>query len=144
MEWNCIKTQADVDNLNELFGNFHDCCLKELCFSTGGFVDKDYAMNVMSSPVARLLFQRQAKNPAVIELEFNNIVQINIKPVAENHGVDIISTHLYLNDDIFFWNENDYEFHENGKDENTWVAAKAARWRVRDSALGSEMVYMID
>ena len=112
MEWKCIKTQAEVDELNELFGNFHDACLKELCFSTGGFVSENYAMHVISNPVARLLFQRQKRDPAVIELEFDGILQINIKPVGEDHGVDIISTHLYLEEGIFFWNEKDYEYHE--------------------------------
>ena len=30
MEWNHIITQKEVEELNELFENFHDCCLKEL------------------------------------------------------------------------------------------------------------------
>ncbi len=144
MEWKCIKTQAEVDELNELFGNFHDACLKELCFSTGGFVSENYAMHVISNPVARLLFQRQKRDPAVIELEFDGILQINIKPVGEDQGVDIISTHLYLEEGIFFWNEKDYEYHEKGKNECTWIAARAVRWRAKDSALGSKMVYMVD
>lgn len=144
MEWNCVRTQADVNRLNELFGNFHDSCLKELCFSTGGFVSETGAMNVVGCPVARLLFQRQENKPSVIELEFANVVQINIKPVDENQGVDIICAHLYFEDGIFFWSEKDYEYHEKGKDGSTWIAAKAVRWRVRESALGSEMVYMGD
>ena len=101
MEWKCIKTQAEVDELNELFGNFHDACLKELCFSTGGFVSDNYTMQVISTPAARLLFQRQKRDPAVIELEFSGVLQINIKPVGENEGVDIFSTHLYWTEEIF-------------------------------------------
>ena len=144
MEWNSVKTQMDVDNLNILFGNFHDCCLKELCFSTGGFVDKNYAMAVTSLPVARLLFQRQARDPAVIEIEFKHVIQINIKPVKENEEVDIIATQLYFKDGIFFWSERDFEFHEKEKDESTWIAARSVRWRVKDNALGREMLYMVD
>lgn len=46
MEWNHIITQKEVDELNELFENFHDCCLKELCFSTGGFVTKTWFFRI--------------------------------------------------------------------------------------------------
>lgn len=144
IEWNIIKTQEDVDLLNDIFGNFHDCCLKEICFTTGGFVAENYAMNVLSSPVARFLLQRQIKSPAVIELEFNKVIQINIKPVDTNQGVDIICTHLYLKDEIFFWSERDYEYNEKNKDKNTWIAASAVKWRQRDDLLGERMVYMVD
>lgn len=144
MKWNLVKTQEDVNNLNEIFGNFHDSCLKEICFSTGGYVSDNLAMNVISMPVARLLFQRQWEKPAVIELEFREVIQINIKPVEKDQGVDIISTHLYLKDNIFFWSERDYEYHESKKDMNTWIAAKFVQWRERDDLLGSKMVYMND
>lgn len=36
MLWNEIITQEDVKNFNDLFGGFHDSCLKEMCFSSGG------------------------------------------------------------------------------------------------------------
>lgn len=144
MKWNIIKNQEDVSFLNDIFGNFHDSCLKEVCFSTGGFVAENYAMNVLGLPIARFLFQRQAQNPAVIELEFSEVIQINIKPVEKNQGVDIISTQLYLKDGIFFWSEKDYEFYENDKDMNTWIAARAVKWRERGEALGNNMVYMVN
>lgn len=73
-----------------------------MCFSSGGYVSADLRMDVKSNPIARFLFQRQWEDPAVIEVEFSNIVQINIKPASENNGVDIIRTHLYLEDEMFF------------------------------------------
>lgn len=143
MSWNSIKNQQDVDELNGIFDNFHDSCLKEMCFSTGGFVTRELAMNVIGSPIARFLFQRQANEKTVIELEFKDVLQINIKPVGSNQGVDIISTHLYFEDGIFFWSEKDYEFHEK-KETTTWIAAKSVQWREREDALGEKMVYMTD
>lgn len=144
MNWNIIKTQEDVEFLNDLFGNFHDCCLKETCFTTGGFVSKNYAMNVLSTPVARFLLQRQIEKPAVIELEFSEVIQINIKPVDINQGVDIICTHLYLKNGLFFWSEKDYEYHEKNKDMSTWIVARAVKWRQRDDLLGEKLVYMVN
>ena len=144
MKWTIIKSQEDVDCMNEMFGEFHDCCLKEVSFSTGGYVADNLSMNVFSFPVARFLFQRQMRNPSVIEVEFKDIIQINIKPVEKDQGVDIIGTHLYLEEGIFFWSEKDYEFHDSDKDKYTWIAARFVRWRERDDLLGGKMVYMID
>ena len=55
-----------------------------------------------------------------------------------------IPTQLYFKDGIFFWSERDFEFHEKEKDESTWIAARSVRWRVKDNALGREMLYMVD
>ena len=144
MLWNEIITQEDVKTFNNIFGEFHDSCLKEMCFSSGGYVSADLRMAVQSNPIARFLFQRQWEDPAVIEVEFSNIVQINIKPASQNNGVDIIRTHLYLEDEMFFWSEKDYQFWRKDKDRCTWIASKAVKWRVRDELLGEEKVYMKD
>lgn len=75
-------------------------------------------------------------------MEFTEIIQINIKPVKENEGVDIITTNLYLDNGIFFLSERDYEYSDYKKNERTWIAAKKVCWRERDDLLGDEMIYM--
>lgn len=143
MNWKILMTNGDVREFNAMFGNFHDSCLKEMSYATGGYVSTDLEMNVESLPIARYLFQRQMKEPSVVELEFREILQMNIVPVGNDEGVDIIHTHLYFEDGIFFLSEKDYEFEER-KSDSTWIAAKYARWRVRDDLLGEDMVYMKD
>lgn len=101
-------------------------------------------MNVTSFPVARFLFRRQMINPSVIEMEFKKIMQINIKPVEKDQGVNILDTHLYLKDGVFFGSEKDYEFHDKNKNAYTWIAARSVKWRKRDDLLGNKMVYMPD
>lgn len=144
MLWNEIVTQEDVKAFNDNFGIFHDACLKEMCFSSGGWVSDDLRMSVLSNPVARFLFQRQFRNPSAIEVEFSDIIQINIRPVPSDNGVDLRETHLYLDNGIFFWSERDYEFLEEGKDKCTWIAAKVVKWRERDDTLGEQKIYMKD
>lgn len=90
------------------------------------------------------MFRRQMINPSVIEMEFKKIMQINIKPVEKDQGVDILSTHLYLQDGVFFGSEKDYEFHDKNKNAYTWIAARSVKWRKRDDLLGNKMVYMSD
>lgn len=144
MSWNVIESRSDVDNLNDMFDNFHDSYLKEMCFSTGSYVKKDLNMYEYNKPVARFLFQRKWENPSVIEIEFRDIIQINIKPEAKNQFTDIVIAHLYLDGNVLFWSARDYEMHESGKDKHTWIAAKSVRWRVREELLGGDMVYMRD
>lgn len=144
MCWQIIKSQADVDYLNDAFDNFHDSYLKELCFSSGSYINLDRSMNENNEPIARFLFQRQWENPSVIEIEFKDVIQLNVKPEDKDEFTYISIAHLYLHNDTFFWSARDYEIHEDGKDAYTWVAAKQARWRVRDELMGSKKVYMKD
>ncbi|TYQ13392.1 UNVERIFIED_CONTAM: hypothetical protein Cloal_4467 [Acetivibrio alkalicellulosi] len=113
-----------MDHLNNTFDNFHDSYLKEMCFSSGSYIAKDLSMNEFNSPVARFLFQRKLENPAVIEIEFRDVIQINIKPEGKDQFTDIVIVHLYFEHGIFFWSSKDYEFHEEEKDNYTWIAAK--------------------
>jgi hypothetical protein len=144
MPWNEIKNQIEVDSFNECFGYFHDSCLKELWFSTGGYVNKDYRMNPISNPIARLIFQRQSEQLSIIEIEFKDVIQINVRPVPINYGVDIIQTHMYFENGVFFLSDKDYEYSENGKDKSTWIAAKKVRWRKIDNGLGKNNYYIVD
>ncbi|AOY76024.1 hypothetical protein [Clostridium formicaceticum] len=144
MSWKVIESKSDVDYLNDIFGNFHDSYLKEMCFSSGSYIREDLSMYECNSPVARFLFQRQWENPAVIEIEFRDVIQINIKPEEKDQFTDIVTAHLYFDNNVFFWSTRDYEIHEDGKDNHTWIAAKFVQWRVRDEFLGSGMVYMKD
>lgn len=144
MSWRIIKSKDDVDYLNDIFDNFHDSYLKEMCFSSGSYIQKDLSMYENNKPVARFLFQRLWENPSVIEIEFRNIIQINIKPEGENQFTDIMITHLYLDNNIFFWSTRDYEINDDRKDNHTWIAAKFVQWRVCDELLGGNMVYMKD
>lgn len=144
MSWNNIKSQTDVEHVNNLYDNFHDSYLKELCYSSGSYVNTDHSMNERNEPVARLLFQRRWENPSVIELEFSDVIQINIKPEKKNEFTYINTTHLYLYNGIFFWSAGDYEIHENGKDAHTWIAAMQVKWRIRDDLLGNDKIYMRD
>ena len=138
MSWKVVKSKSDIDYLNEIYDNFHDSYLNEICFHAGDLIQSENS-NVTT---ARLLFEREWKNPSIIEIEFREVIQINIKPEGKNQFRDIIVSHLYFNNDIFFWSAHDYEFHEKEKDNYTWIAAKFVRWRVRDNLLGCNRVYI--
>jgi len=143
MGWNVINSQVDIDNLMECFGGFHDSCLKEIWFTTGTYVNEDLSMSMINEPSARAIFQRQGKAPSVIEIEFNNIVKINIKPVYEGYSTDIFSAIINKVDDTYYWADWDgWSLQKsNGENECTWIASKQIKWRERDNLLGGKKIY---
>lgn len=142
MNWNQVISEQDVRNINDFYDNFHDTYLKEICYSTGSYVSEDLQMYEKNEPTARFLFQRPYGNPSVLEIEFCEVIQLNIKPVDKSQFTDILISHLYLECGIFFWSTKDYELQEADKESHTWIAAKSVRWRIRDDLLGSKMAYM--
>lgn len=142
MIWNEIKTRNDVEKLNDMFDNFHDSYLKEMSFSSGCFIDEKLKMHEINNPTARFLFQRAWRNPAVIEIQFENVIQVNIKPNSKNEFSDIMIAHLYLEDNVYFWSARDYEFKEDGKDNYTWIASRGVKWRINNNCLGEKTIYL--
>ena len=58
--WKIIRSKQDINNFMTLFGGFHDACLKEICYNSGAFVNKDLSMNpVNSERLLYAIFQRQ-------------------------------------------------------------------------------------
>lgn len=130
MDWNIIKNQNDVDEFNYIYGNFHDSVLKEICFSSGSYVDENFKLSIINNPVARFIFQSEfleAKYSAV-EIEFSSVVQINIKPPESKYSdLSILKSNLYLFENVFYLGESDYKDYKLERDDFTWVSAKSVR-----------------
>ena len=146
MNWNVINNQKDLDEFNYNYSNFHDSMLKEICFSTGAYVDENLVRRNINLPVARFVFQSECANPedSVVEIEFSNVVQINIRPKDENQDLSIIDAKIYLDNGIFYFNEADCAIQDSDKDDFTWISAKNVKWRMREDLLGHAPIYMKD
>lgn len=140
-EWKIINSKEEADELSDLYCNFHDGCLKEIWFSSGAHLKRNFTISAISNPIARFLIQRPWPNPRVIEIEFTEIVQINIKPEGDDVFIEILDTRLYFEDGIFFWSVQGYQINDEDKDKYTWIAAKKVRWRVVEELIGEETVY---
>jgi len=148
MNWNVINNEKDLDEFNYDYGNFHDSVIKEISFSSGGYVDEKLILNLTNNPVARFIFQSEcaATQYSVVEIEFSNIIQINIKPQEENYGgcFWIKDAEIYLDNGIFYFNEADCAIQDSDKDDFTWISAKNVKWRMREDLLGHAPIYMKD
>lgn len=79
MEWVEIKGNDDIKGLLELFGYFHDSCLKELMMWTDSYVDHNRSMSVGLGldTKMQMLFHRQFNNPSAIEILFEQVTHFS-------------------------------------------------------------------
>jgi hypothetical protein len=143
MEWNRIGTQAEADTLMEVFGNFHDSCIREAHLWTDHLVTPELSMSCSGrlDNRIRLLIQRQSISPSAIELFFEEVTRINLVPAPENYDSVISAATLLVQDAYVFWSpESGWSPSGPGRDNVTWLSARKLSWRVVDW-LGAELRY---
>jgi hypothetical protein len=142
--WTKVEIEEDIEKLLDAFGGFHDGCLREVHIWTGTFVNSDL---MMACPVdldthIRMLFQRQGKDPSAIELLFDQVVRFNLTPSAENYDSIIYDASLLFQENIIYWADTSgWTPNSDGRDEVTWIAAKALSWRDASEWMGGELRY---
>ena len=47
--WNEITTAEDIVNFMNMFGYFHDSCIKEIKYVNGAFVNEDLGMHPINN-----------------------------------------------------------------------------------------------
>jgi hypothetical protein len=143
MEWRKIETQADADALMEVFGNFHDSCIREAHLWTGHSVSRNLQMSVCPGldNNIRFLIQRQFERPSTIELLFEQVTRLNLVPSPENYDSVIRAATLLAQEGLLYWSpEGDWGPKKTNRDDFTWVSARTLGWREVDW-LGKELRY---
>lgn len=141
MNWNELKTQQDINVLLDTFGYFHDGCIKELKYISGEYVAENLSMYPFNSQrKLSIIFQRQYKDPSVIEIVFEGVVKLNLEPNNEQYDEIIFEAFLGINNNLIYWADTK-EFSFDNPTNCTWVAANRAKWRVADEYIGGEEVY---
>ncbi len=146
LDWTSIATDAEIKEFMNLFGYFHDSCIKEIHYRTGTFVRKDLSMTMLNEAVVRVLFQRQWENPSVIEVELGNLIKLHVKPVDKEYSTDIYEATFIKMGDVFYWADKD-DWTESNRDDYdfaTWISARRVRWRRREDLIGEELFYLRD
>ncbi|OXM82283.1 hypothetical protein CF651_31760 [Paenibacillus rigui] len=146
MDWIPLNTQEDLDKFMNLFGWFHDACLKELYLWTEHYVDFNYSMGVSDKLDNRIrtLFQRQWQNPSAIELLFEEVIKLSISPSPENYDSIIYEGTFLYDNGIFYW-ADDRNWNPNKKLDYkvNWIAARKVSWREVSNWMGKQQRYGI-
>jgi len=143
MKWNQIETQTDADVLMDLFGGFHDGCVREAHLWTDHWVASDLSMSCPGhlDNRIRFLIQRQFHNPSAIELLFDEVTRFNLVPTPDNYDSIIYDATLVVRDGIIYWSpEDDWSPDSPIRDNDTWISAKKLSWRIVDW-LGEKLHY---
>jgi len=143
MEWHELVCQDDIDKLMNIYGHFHDGCIKEIHYISGAYVGDNLSMMPINTQrILKVIFHRQARNPAAIEVEFSKLVQFNLKPVDENYTTEIFGTFMkYINGVIYWADDDSWNIESEDKSEYTWIAASHVRWRENNNYLSDEIIY---
>jgi len=143
MNWIELKEESEIKVLLEDFGYFHDGCLKEMHMWTETYVEENLNMNAPGEldTNVKLLFQRQFKNPSVIELWFEGVTGMHILPTAENFASILFEAVILKQNNTYYWSD-DIDFDPNEIEYNaSWISAKNLRWRERNDWMGKQNRY---
>ncbi len=145
--WNVIVTQSDADNLIDIFGAFHDGCIKEMKYISGEYVSEDMRMYPLNSKRdLSVIFQRQSRNPCAIEVVFSKLIRMNLSPKDEQFDGIILGACIAVNEDGITWIDDDWVKADNINqalvEDNTWIKAKEMKWRTADEFIGKEEVFI--
>jgi hypothetical protein len=147
--FNKISTQDDVQELMKKFGSFHDSCIKELRYISGGYVSKGYSDQnrpmypLNSKRSVNIIFQSQNADYSVIEMKFDYIQKLNLVPRNEDYDCVIYDASLVKIGDLFYWSEwGDFKIEDIINENRTWISSKEVHWRqLPEEFLGDKLIY---
>ncbi|MBE7030715.1 MAG: hypothetical protein E7409_04715 [Ruminococcaceae bacterium] len=133
MMWNEINTEQELNEFLELYGNFHDSCLKELRYISGAFVNKNLGMHPINDKrKLYVVFQRQCEKNPTIEIEFSGLLKLNLLPNDETYTCEILDVAMFFENGEFYWGDSIWFKEEREQYDGTWICAKRVRWRIAE------------
>lgn len=142
--WTLIQSDQDAIHLLDVFGGFHDGCIREMHVWTETWVSDDLGMACPTHRDVRIrvLFQRQFRNPSAIEMVFDQVVGMHLVPSPENYCSIIFDACLSRWDDTFYWaGRKGWTPDSADRDSVTWIGAKVVHWRDASDWMGEEPRY---
>jgi len=142
--WKELKDQNDLDELMNIFGRFHDSCIKESYMWTEHYVNEDLVMrlSVKRDVRVRILIQRQCLNPSAIELMFEEVTKILITPSPEDYDSLIYeATFLHTNGTFYWADDRSWIPDEQGFSSGNWISSKKVKWRDASDWMGKTLRY---
>lgn len=115
-EWNYIQTQDEANEFMKLFAGFHDSTLEKLYYE-----DEQGSTNVV------VTFDNSGWY-GIVELCFEGVLAINIRPAKENYSRDIYEGTLLIHDETVLWADW-YMENEDLSFDGSYIKALNLKWR---------------
>lgn len=115
-KWNYIRTQEDADELMKLFAGFHDSVINKMLY------EEEYGKRKLN-----VAFDNSGWY-GVIEVCFEGLIAMNLRPYAENYSREIFEASLIVNDETMFW-AGECMDKEDLNYTGTYIKALNMKWR---------------
>jgi len=142
-----IKTEDDIEYLQQSFGYFHDSVITNACFKTGNHVCDKYIMSFGNESDYKVhLFLSRQGEPRNIELIFAGVKRLNLAGYQNYYTVDIsgclfkLCTDLIAgrDDPLILWSVGDFSNNNEPesakrillKHTDSYVIASSLRYRI--------------
>lgn len=144
MVWNLIDTQGDINTFMNQINFFHDGCIKEIKYISGSYVDKNLSIfPINNKRNLYVIIQRQCNKLSTIELLFQGICKMNLTPHNEEYDCVIHKASMEKINDMYYWADWDgFKISDIGKIDGTLIIASKISWRILDSSLGKNEIYI--
>ena len=126
-----IKNETDISELMIFYDNFHDSLIKEIHYTSGGYVQDDRVMYPVNSERAlSILFESQHAECKILELQFDKIKEFHLIPNGPDFDCVIYGATFKKDGKLFFWADcPDLSVDKIPKDYGTWVISESVSWR---------------
>jgi len=138
--WQYITDELAIKDLMAMTHEFHDSCLKEMKYTSGAYIDQSYSMYPTNAKrTLSIIFQRQALQNTIIEMEFSKIKYLKLMPLDERYTCEILDSSLFLCNGNIYWCDcggltaSDIDTYV-----GTIVCAEKLRWRSIAAPLGKQ------
>lgn len=130
--WNYIDKDIDIEKLMGMAASFHDAVLNGLNYISESYTGEIGFQIKNGSKGIIMHFSSCWCND--IELVFEGIIALNLRPSEENYSGEIYSATLkILEDKTIFFCDDDISERDAEKSDCTWIKAFSLRWRFRES-----------
>lgn len=125
--WTFVESQEDADAFQKAVYGLHDSVIKEIQYTSGAYVSPDKSMYPLADK-RRAAVQIQSQLCPDIELVFEGVTALNLRPDSENFMADIFDSTLLVEDASVFFCDSYMEKADTSY-QGTWIAAYSLKWR---------------
>ena len=141
--WNEINNQDDLNAFLKRLGYFHDSCIKEIQYISGAYVKENLSMMPINRiRTARVIFQRQFRDPSAIEMEFGGLYQLSLFPQDEMNTCEITDATMMWHGGRIYWCDcGGLSVADLADYQGALICAASVRWRTADEYMGPDEIY---
>jgi len=125
-DWVYIENDDDIASFLKQTNGLHDSVITDINYSSSAYVDSDKCMHMAGDRKVIIYFDSQWCQR--VEIVFEGVTALNLRPPAENYSDDIFGISLYIKNACVFFADGDTEQIDETYD-GTWISAFSMRWR---------------